>query len=122
MPEHVAQLVAETVAQVGDDSIGRAAVGAGVAAVIDQADAGLRRTQGVVGRIDRAIEVMGICGGHNEAAPVPFGSAWRATTGAAAVGGTCTGVRSGRAGLRRVSPGRWRPITHGNGTTVSRME
>src|SRR3546814_7333695 len=82
MPEHVAQLVAETVAQVGDDPIGRAAVGAGVAAVLDQADACLGRTQGVVGRIDRAIEVMGICGGHHEAAPVPFGSAWRARTGA----------------------------------------
>src|SRR3546814_5456553 len=46
MPEHVAQLVAETVAQVGDDPIGRAAVGAGVAAVLDQTDACLGRTQG----------------------------------------------------------------------------
>src|SRR3546814_3301684 len=58
MPEHVAQLVAETVAQVGDDPIGRAAVGAGEAAVLDQTDACLARTPGVVGRIDRAIEVL----------------------------------------------------------------
>src|SRR3546814_7993810 len=107
MPEHVAQLVAETVAQVGDDPIGRAAVGAGVAAVLDQADACLGRTQGVVGRIDRAIEVMGICGGHHEAAPVPFGSAWRARTGAEAVGAPWGGVGSGGAGMRGVSRGQW---------------
>src|SRR3546814_13198666 len=64
---------------------------------------------------------MGICAGHHEAAPVPFGSAWRARTGAEAVGDTCSGVRSGVAGMRGVSRGQWPNFANVSCETVSSL-
>ena len=55
--EDVAQPVAERVARLDDVLVGGAAVGAGVAAVLDQRDAGALRAEDVVAaRIDRAVQ------------------------------------------------------------------
>ena len=66
LPEHVAQAVAEAVAQLRDLLVGRAAVGAGVAAVLDQREVGRRRAEHVVARrVDGAVEPIGLGGlGH----------------------------------------------------------
>jgi hypothetical protein len=57
MPEHVAQPLAELVAHLGELIVGRAAVGAGVAAVLDQRHLRTGRAEDViVGLVDRPIE------------------------------------------------------------------
>ena len=56
----VAHAIAELVAHLGDALVGRAAIGAGVAAIFDQRDGGARRPKDVVEPfIDRPIEPIG---------------------------------------------------------------
>ena len=48
VPEHVAQAVAELVADLGDAVVGRAAIGAGIAAVLDERDLCVGRPEDMV--------------------------------------------------------------------------
>ncbi len=65
MSEDVAQASAEAVAQMGDDLVRGVAVGAGVAAVLDERDRCRRVAEEMVHRgVDRAVEACGACVGH----------------------------------------------------------